>query len=382
MKNKIPQFLKTQFEKKYPQYKKFPDEINQFLLDYSNFYKWEIADIRLIYNMIKKGFSEKPSCELMGCNLPCEISSDYVRFTRGCCRAHSQSIGLLEKHGVMNSNQTKSAKENAKKTNLKKYGVEHPQQNKTIKEKVTKTNLKKYGVANVAQNEQIKDKIKNSMIEKYGGYTLSSKILRNKYEETMIEKYGGKFPMQTESGRNKIKQTNLEKYDVEWNLQSNFSLEKQQKSNLLKYGHIYAIASTEIKAKIKSAFMTKYGVQSPMQVPEFAEKQMESSFNYKEYKWKTGETVMVQGYENIVLYELEENGYSFKDIKTNKSDMPEIWYEFEGKRRRYYPDIFIPKENLIIEVKSDYTLNKEWEKNQAKFDATKNLGFNFKLDVR
>jgi len=33
-------------------------------------------------------------------------------------------------------------------------------------------------------------------------------------------------------------------------------------------------------------------------------------------------------------------------------------------------------------VKSDYTLEKEWDKNQAKFEATRNLGFDFKLEVR
>jgi len=42
--------------------------------------------------------------------------------------------------------------------------------------------------------------------------------------------------------------------------------------------------------------------------------------------------------------------------------MPEIWYEFEDKRRRYYPDIYIKSQNKIIEVKSDYTFYKEYDK--------------------
>ena len=62
--------------------------------------------------------------------------------------------------------------------------------------------------------------------------------------------------------------------------------------------------------------------------------------------------------------------------------MPTILYQLDNTERRYYPDIFIPKDNIIIEVKSEYTLNKEWDKNQAKFEATKSLGFDFRLEVR
>jgi hypothetical protein len=60
----------------------------------------------------------------------------------------------------------------------------------------------------------------------------------------------------------------------------------------------------------------------------------------------------VQGYEPIVLKELEESGYCFNDVKTQQDDMSVIWYYFKGVKRRYFPDFYIPSENLIIEVKS------------------------------
>jgi len=82
------------------------------------------------------------------------------------------------------------------------------------------------------------------------------------------------------------------------------------------------------------------------------------------------------------LKELENNGYKFNDVLTNTKDMPEIRYMFEGKEHRYYPDFYIPSENKIIEVKSEYTLQADWEQNQAKFKATRNLGFDFNLEVR
>jgi len=52
------------------------------------------------------------------------------------------------------------------------------------------------------------------------------------------------------------------------------------------------------------------------------------------------------------------------------------------KKHRYYPDFYIPNENKIIEVKSEYTLNRELERNHIKFEATKLMGFNFVLEIR
>ena len=82
------------------------------------------------------------------------------------------------------------------------------------------------------------------------------------------------------------------------------------------------------------------------------------------------------------MQELEDQGYNFNDILTSNKDMPEIWYMFEGKKHRYYPDFYIPEENLIIEVKSQWTLDLHKDKNQAKFQAVKEAGFNFRLEVR
>lgn len=42
--------------------------------------------------------------------------------------------------------------------------------------------------------------------------------------------------------------------------------------------------------------------------------------------------------------------------------MPSIWYDANNKKKRYFPDIYIKKENTIIEVKSDYT----WRVDKAK----------------
>jgi hypothetical protein len=166
-----------------------------------------------------------------------------------------------------------------------------------------------------------------------------------------LEKYGVEFILQSDEVREKIKQTNLEKYGVEHHLQN-----------------------PEIYSKTKKTNLSKYGLEFPvMRV---------SSYTHKEYKWKTGEISMVQGHEPIVLSELEEKGYTEHEVLTSVKDVPEIWYEVEGKKKRYFPDIYIPSENLIIEVKSQYILNKELEINLLKFQAVKDAGYEFRLEVR
>jgi hypothetical protein len=46
--------------------------------------------------------------------------------------------------------------------------------------------------------------------------------------------------------------------------------------------------------------------------------------------------------------------------------MPSIEYTLHGKRHLYHPDIYLPFQRLIIEVKSDYTFSLEREKTKAK----------------
>jgi hypothetical protein len=56
-------------------------------------------------------------------------------------------------------------------------------------------------------------------------------------------------------------------------------------------------------------------------------------------------------------------------------------YEYENTNHRYYPDIYIKSENLVIEVKSTYTFNKEKEKNLLKRDSVLNKNINFKFVI-
>lgn len=274
----------------------------------------------------------------------------------------------LEKLGVENPIQHKDIQEKAKNTRVEKYGVEYCLQNKEISarqvEKAKKTFQEKYDVDSYFKTDEYKEKFKSFSQLKYGvDHPMKNKeIQQNAYnlaQKSMMEKYGISNPRKLPSSTNKIKNTMLKNYGVEHYSQH-----------------------TEFKERYKKTCFEKFGVEHPMQNSHILEKTVRHAYKRKSFIWQTGETSLVQGNEPIVLKELEESGYKFSDVLTSVKDMPEIWYVHDGNQHRYYPDIFIPSENLIIEVKSEYTLNKELNKNEAKFEAVRNAGFEFRLEVR
>lgn len=81
------------------------------------------------------------------------------------------------------------------------------------------------------------------------------------------------------------------------------------------------------------------------------------------YKFKkyilNGEEILIQGYENIVL-DLLKKYYDESSIKSGRNIGFIRYIDSTGKKRRYFPDIVI-NDNILIEVKSSYTLSTDKE---------------------
>lgn len=92
----------------------------------------------------------------------------------------------------------------------------------------------------------------------------------------------------------------------------------------------------------------------------------------------SGEVRNIQGYEHFALDILLKE-YNEEQIKTDRTDMPNITYTFNDKTKRYFPDIYIPYKNLIIEVKSDWIYNKQFELNKIKEKYTKEYGYTYEV---
>ena len=76
-----------------------------------------------------------------------------------------------------------------------------------------------------------------------------------------------------------------------------------------------------------------------------------------------GRLLKCQGYEPFALTKLlEKDNINEDDIIVNRTNVPEIWYNTEdGKKHRYFVDIYIPSQNKMIEVKSSYTVEQNKE---------------------
>ena len=162
----------------------------------------------------------------------------------------------------------------------------------------------------------------------------SIKISLKTRDKNNLEKYGVKNPSKLEEVKKKIRKTNIKKYGTEYGFQSKI-----------------------IKEKIKKTNLEKYGVENQSQRIEIQKKQKSSCYhNLKKYTFNTGEIVNVRGYEPKALKLLELQGYTYNDIEI---ETLQIKYKYNDKNYYHYPDIYIPNENRIIEVKSDWTFKKE-----------------------
>ena len=249
----------------------------------------------------------------------------------------------LKKYGDINYNNRRKYKE----TCLEKYGVENPLLNENIKEKTRETNLKKYGVEDPRTTTEVKEKRK----------------------KTINERYGVDYYSQTDEHKNSVIKTCLEKYGVESPNKSEYVKNKKVKNMLEKYGFISNSMTTESKKKLRETNLERYGVEYPMQVLEFFEKQQKNSkmikkYNDRLYYQGTYEKHFLDYMKSKKLLELVDRGFC-------------VDYIFENKNKKHFPDFYIEKYNLIVEIKSDYIYNKYLEKNKIKKETCVKLGYNY-----
>jgi hypothetical protein len=235
----------------------------------------------------------------------------------------------LEHFGVENPSQAKEVKELKNKTYIEHFG-DHPKRTKDVQDKYINTCLEKYGCVNSAQAVHVKEKIKQTFDELYQGHPMFINTVKEKVKNTCIDRYGG-----------------------------------------------HPAKSDEVKEKTKSTNINKYGCH-PSQTVEVHNKLVHSSKSYKKYTLPSGKEINVQGYEPFALNILLKE-YNEEKIKTDRCNIPRINYNYNGENKIYFPDIYLPDINLIIEVKSDWIYNLELEKNKMKEKATIEAGYLYEI---
>lgn len=196
------------------------------------------------------------------------------------------------------------------------------------------------------------NKNKSTKLRKYGDENYNN---REKSKTTCLVRHGVEYPAQSKEIFLKVKKTKFEKYGDE----NYTNLKKAQETCFAKRGVIHHIHDGNIADKCKGGYKK----------------------SWHDYVLPSGKIIKIQGYEPIIFDELLIQ-YNEEDILYKKSDMPKIWYKTEDeKTHRYYPDFFIPKDNILIEVKSSYTFKVDYDILVLKAKAAIKLGFNFEIKI-
>jgi hypothetical protein len=271
----------------------------------------------------------------------------------------------LEKYGVKIFNN----RNKCKITNIKKYGCENVSGSEIIKNKKKETNLKNWGVENVFQSDIIKEQIKNTFIEKYGvEHPLQNEDLLEKSKKTCFKNNGVEYPMQSEKVIKTMIENNLKKFGKKHYTQTDEYKNDVKISNLEKYGSKWYMGSSDFREKSKKYYMDNFGIEYNMQNEDIYMKAQISGHKSKIHKETN---LFYRGtYEKDFLDFCVSNS-----IKIEKGKR--FSYFFDGKKRYYFSDFYLPHKNLVIEIKSSYYYKKYYNMNESKKHSTLKEGYNF-----
>lgn len=201
------------------------------------------------------------------------------------------------------------------------YGYANCCSKKCIKKLREKTCVQRYGVSNAYQSPEKKEKIKQTLILKTGvDHNFKDPICREKCKKTWVNNYGVDNPLKSKIIRNKIKNTLQERYGVEYTHQNSIILEKAFKSAKV----ITQYKNTELyyQGSYELDFLEKY---------------------YNKFVIKRG---------------------------------PTIKYTYNNVNKVYHSDFYIQNLNLVIEIKSSWTVIVDIEIEEKK-KATIASGYNY-----
>jgi hypothetical protein len=274
-------------------------------------------------------------------------------------------------------------------TNMVKYGVKNPFESETIKQQMRTNYEEKYGVSHHMKRPEVLEKVKSTCSELYGvKYAFMQEWVYEKHRQIFMERFGVPHPLMNKMIRDKCREKCLENHGVNYPLQSE-DLRKLCTETLMgNYGVDSPFKSEIIRQRAKETLMNNYGVDYPMRCPEIFHKSMATSFRKKEYILpRSLKIVQLMGYEPYALDFLLNNGLFGSridecDIKL-MSDVRIFKYMYDYSECVYYPDmdIHVNDTDVIVEVKSEWTLNRAIDRNIAKFKQVCNDGFRMVLIV-
>lgn len=269
--------------------------------------------------MIELKISSATETCAWGCDQPAKFFSDKSYKKRWTCSARWQGCPAMLKKG----------RESYTSTMMKNYGVPVPMKNPDIESKRRKTNLERYGAEQVMQSDKVQKKYRNTLKTRHG--------------VTHISQIPGV----------------LEKADATRTVNGTQGGDLEKRN-----------ATSQIK----------YGTDWPIQNPDVFQRNVDSCFKHKVFTLPSGAFVYLQGYEPLVVSHMLANGYAEQDFLWRGK--PSFQYTDEiGRRRRYHPDLVLPAQHLIVEVKAKKWFDRDRNLILRKATACQEAGWEFTMAV-
>jgi hypothetical protein len=205
-----------------------------------------------------------------------------------------------------------------------------------------------YGKSKIKKEKVVKEKIRKKQSKKTEG---EINIIIKKRKKTKLEKYGDENFNNQEKKKNSLK----EKYGNE-----NYNNTEARKGTLKeKYGD----ENFNNQEKKEETCLNRYGVRHTNQISDVMFKIQKSAFKLKFHE------EMKLYYRGT--YEKHFLDFCFlNNINITQFDS-ELYYKYNDDTHRYYPDFYHPESNIIIEIKSGYTFECDYEINMLKEKCAK-----------
>jgi len=225
----------------------------------------------------------------------------------------------------------------------------------------------------VSSNKHVIEKKRQTCKLRYG-----DEMYRNveQIKKTNLERHGMEFPWAF--GGELHTKLILEKFNVDNVFKSPIIIQRIKANRFKRTGYMSHMQDPEFKEYFDNLCFERTGYYNPFSDPKIMEKALENGYKNKKITLPSGNIINYRGYEHVAINYLLQY-YSELEIETKPSNIPKIKFAFNGKDGIYYPDIFIPSENRIIEVKSTWTYKKDLEKNLTKQQACLDYGYNFEF---
>lgn len=334
---------------------------------------------------LQNNLTERPLCQCGENHIQFRKGKEggYIGFCSTTCSAllkHNKikmSETCMEHFGVTHQLKSKEVQEKIKQTCLERHGVEHPLQSSDIMNKRDETMIERFGTKHAVHSEELVAKTKETCLLRYGvEHSFQAVQTKQQMKKTYQAKYGIDFPSQSHSIRAKIRAVCLERYGVDNPSKSQDVIDKIKATHIEKYGCHYLL-QPHVQLRTAKIMMLKYGVRYYAQTGLQA-----GMYKWKPYTLPSGKIAMLQGYENHLFDSLLQI-HDESEILSDKDKMPQIWYMQNGTSHRYFPDFYIPKENLVYEVKSEYTFIRGMLDKSIipKIYATITAGYNYEIQI-